>query len=142
MKTRFHGVTSIVLELIATIIAAVVMFRTSWVLGVVYLAICAAASGAILYAYCAKCPCKAHCAHVLPGKAAMAISRESGPYTTTELAVLAVAFLALMGLPQIWLWRYIELFVAYWVLSVIAVAQIRIVVCRTCDNVFCPLKAQ
>jgi hypothetical protein len=141
MKTRFHGFTSIGLVLIATIIAAVGMFRTSWALGVVYLAICAAAPGAILYAYCAKCPCKAHCAHVLPGKAAMAISRGSGPYTTTELAVLAVAFLALMGLPQIWLWRYTGLFVAYWVLSIVAVVQIRTVVCRACDNVFCPLKA-
>jgi len=41
MTKRFHGVTSIGFAAIGVAIAAVVMFRTSWVLGVAYLAFCA-----------------------------------------------------------------------------------------------------
>jgi hypothetical protein len=142
LTERFHGITSIGLVLIATIIAAAAMFQTSWVLGIVYLVICVAAPGAIIYAYCAKCPCQAHCGHVFPGKVAMAFDRQPGPYTTAELAVLALALLSLIGLPQFWLWRYTGLFVAYWALNAVAFAQIRLVVCRACDNVYCPLRGQ
>jgi len=124
----------------AVLIAAVVMFKTSWVLGVVYLAICVAGSGAILFAYCAKCPCKAHCAHIFPGKAAMAFDRQPGPYTAAELAAPVVTLLLLLGLPQFWLWRNMGLFITFWVLSAIAFFQIRTVVCRACDNSHCPLK--
>jgi hypothetical protein len=140
MSKRYHGVTSLALMALATVIAAVVMFQTSWVLGVVYLVVCVAASGTVVYAYCAKCPCKARCAHVLPGKAALAFERQPGPYTRTELLALLVAFLLLMGLPQLWLWRYSGLFVAYWSWSAIALVEVRANVCRSCDNVHCPLR--
>ncbi|MCP4598956.1 MAG: hypothetical protein GY847_00170 [Proteobacteria bacterium] len=140
MTKQFHGVTSIGFVAIAVAIAAVVMFRASWMLGIVYLAICAVGSGAIIYAYCAKCPCKAHCAHVLPGKAAMAFDRQPGPYTATEIAVLVLVGLFLIGLPQFWLWRYTGLFITCWLLIVVALIQVRAVVCKSCDNVYCPLK--
>jgi hypothetical protein len=142
INSQFHGVTSLGLVLTATVIAAVVMFMTSWVLGVVYLVVCVVASQAILRAFCAKCPCKTHCAHVFPGKAAMAIEREPGPYTVVELGALGLSFLLLFGLPQVWLWRYAGLFVAYWALSAIAFVQIRMVACRACDNVYCLLKSR
>jgi hypothetical protein len=142
MSKQFHGVTSLGGVTVATVIAAVAMFRTSWILGVVYLVVCVAASRAIIYTYCAKCPCKAHCAHVLPGKAALAIDRQPGPYTMVELAILAVALLVLIGLPQFWLWRHTGLFVVYWTLNAMALVQVRLVVCRTCDNVYCPLRGQ
>lgn len=137
---RFHGVTSLGFAAVAAVIAAVAMFRASLVLGVVYLVVCAVSSGAIVYAYCAKCPCKAHCAHVFPGKAAMAFDRQPGPYTATELTVLVLALLSLLGLPQFWLWRYTGLFVAYWLLNVVALVQARVILCQSCDNVYCPLR--
>jgi hypothetical protein len=140
MTKRFHGITSIVLTAIAILIAAVAAFRASWVLGVVYLAICVAALLIIIYAYCAKCPCKEHCAHVFLGKAALAFERQPGPYAATELVALVLALALLLGLPQFWLWRYTGWFVAFWVLNAIAVIQIRAVVCPACDNTHCPLK--
>jgi hypothetical protein len=140
MIKQLHGVASIGFAAVAIAIAAAVMFRTSWVLGVVYLAICAVSSGGIVYAYCAKCPCKTHCAHVLPGKAAMAFDREPGPYTGAELMTIVALGLLLIGLPQFWLWRYTGLFIAHWLLIVVALVQVRAVVCRSCDNVYCPLK--
>lgn len=100
MTRQFHGVASLGFAAVAVAIATVAMFRTSWVLGAVHLTVCAAASGAIIYAYYAKCPCKVHCEHVFPGRAAMAFDRQPGPYTMTELTVLLLTLLSLVGLPQ------------------------------------------
>ncbi len=119
------------------------MFQTSLGLGVVYLVICVAAPAVIIYAFCAKCPCQTHCSHVFPGKLAAALTnRPAGPYTKTELAAVGLALLLLMGLPQLWLWQYRGLFVAFWLLNAVAMIQIRSVVCRACDNVYCPAKSR
>lgn len=143
MHTKFHGVTSLSLVLVTTVIAAVAMFQTSWMLGIVYLVVCVIAPVSILYAYCAKCPCRAHCGHVIPGKLVAAlVNRQPGPYTKAEIAVVGVGLLLLMGLPQIWLWRYTGLFVAFWALTAVALVQIRAVVCRACDNVYCPARVR
>jgi len=139
MSRQFHGVTSLVLAALAAVIAAIIMFQNSLLLGLVYLAVCAAGAWTVVYAYCAKCPCKARCGHVFPGKAARAYDRQPGPYTKTEIAALILALLLIIGLPQFWLWQSTTLFIIYWSLNAISMAQARIVMCRTCDNVYCPL---
>ena len=141
METRFHGITSLALVLAAIVLAAAGMFRTSWALGFVYVAICAAASIAILYAYCAKCTCRRHCGHVFPGKIVMIFkSRPSGPYTAVELMATGLALLLLIGFPQAWLWKYTALLIAFWVMITLAVVQILTFVCRACDNRYCPAR--
>jgi len=140
MNTRFYGVTSLALVGIATVIAASVLFGVSWLLGGIYLILSATGAGGIIYAYCAKCPCKAHCAHVIPGKLARNINRQPGPYTTLEQVVVVTALVAILGLPQPWLWRSLWLFIAYWVLALVAFVEILSFVCRTCGNVHCPVK--
>lgn len=136
---RVHGLMSLALVGIAVALGAFALFRESAALGVVYLAICAGGSTAIIVAYCAKCPCKAHCGHVLPGTAAMRFNRRPGPYTPSEYATLGIALALIIGLPQIWLWQSMGLFVVFWALTGIGLVQIRAFVCRACDNVYCPL---
>ena len=75
---------------------------------------------------------------MFPGKAAQVFSREPGSCTLIELIALALA--SLIGLPQFWLWRYTGLFIAFGVLNGIALVQIRIVVCWTCGNIYCPTR--
>lgn len=143
MATRFHGVTSLGLVLVAIVLAAVAAFLTSWVLGLAYLAVCAVAPAGILVAYCAKCPCQSHCGHLFPGKLAMRfLDRQPGPYTPAELGTVGLALLLLLGLPQVWLWRYPLLFAVYWVLNAVALIEIRAVVCRSCENVYCPARSR
>lgn len=143
MNTQhIHGIISLGLTSVALVIAAVAMFLSSWGLGVAYVAICIIAPQAILYAFCAKCPCKECCGHVLPGKVAMNFNRQPGAYTPLELGILWLSLLLLFGLPQFWLWQYPKLLVAFWVLSAIAFFQIRFVVCQACTNVYCPLKGK
>ena len=141
--TKFHRVTSVGFAAVAVGIAAVAMFLTSWVLGVVYLAVGATGSVIVLYVYCAKCPCKAdNCGHVFPGKIATIFDRQPGPYTKVEMTAMLLALLTLLGLPQFWLWQYMGLFIAFWVLIGIAILQARTVVCRACENVYCPLQSR
>jgi len=141
MSARFHGVVSIGLVGIAILIAVVTVFQVSPVLGIVYLVGCAIAPLGIVYAFCAKCACRHCCAHVVFGKLAVAFTnRQEEPYTKAEIAVVAVALLWLLGLPQIWLWRTPIWLVAFWILNAIAVLEIRATVCPACENIECPMR--
>lgn len=142
MSLKFHGVTSISLVGVAAIIAAIAMFRSGIGLGIIYLILAGLSAAGILYAYCAKCPCRLCCGHLFPGRLAARLfpNRQPGPYTGLELAVLGVGLLLLIGLPQLWLWRYPGLLIAYWLLTVIGLVQIRLVVCRACENIHCPAR--
>jgi hypothetical protein len=137
---KFHGVTSIIFAGIAIALAAAATFQAAVWLGAAYFLVCAVAAVIVIYAYCAKCPCKAHCAHILPGKAAMLFKRRPGPYSTIELAAMSVSLLLLVVIPQAALWQNPDLLIAFWFLLGIAVIQVRGVVCRACNNTFCPLR--
>ena len=133
MNIRFHGVMSITLVGIAIVIALGVMFQTSLLLGLVYLAGCALAPLGIVYAFCAKCPCRGRCAHVVLGKLAVALTdRQPGPYKPAEVAVVGLGLLWLLGLPQVWLWQKPLWFFVFWALNAVAVVQIRLAVCPAC----------
>lgn len=142
MTTRFHGLTSLGLVGCALILALVILFQESIVLGIVYLGVCTAGMVVVLYAFCARCPCKKHCGHVLPGQIAGRFHRRPGPYTPTDFAATAIALLILLGLPQFWLWQHPGVAVVFWVLTGIGLVQIRTYICRACTNVFCPLHAR
>jgi hypothetical protein len=141
MSERVHGLLSLGLTGIGIAIAAVVAFAQAAWLGLGYLALCGVAAVGILYAYCARCTCRAHCAHVIPGKLAGRFRRQkTGPYTPLEIAVVAAALLLLVGLPLTWLWRYPWLLVIFGALMAIAFFEIRLTVCRGCENVLCPMR--
>ena len=141
-KLRFHGIVSLILVGLVSVLCLVVIAYHSWVWGAIYLVVIAAAPLAVLRSFCAKCPCKAHCAHVLPGKAAMAFARDPGPYTRGEIFAMAGSLLLLFGLPQFWLWKTPVLGIIYWVLAGIAFFQIRLAVCPRCAHTHCPLSTQ
>jgi hypothetical protein len=139
MSTRFHGVMSLTLVAVAVIIAALVLAQITWGWAVGYILLCAVGMGGILYAYCTKCPCKACCAHILPGKIAGLFPRTPGPYSGVEVAVVIVAGLLILGLPQLWLWRSVVAGIVFWVLNAIAFVQILLFVCGACANTHCPI---
>ena len=140
MSTKFHGLMSLGLVGAAVVIAAVTAFAESLLLGVVYLAVCAGAIAAVINAYCAKCPCKANCGHVIPGKLALMLThRRPGPFTKGDLAIVGVGLLILLGVPNVWMRQNATLTVVFWVLVVVGVVQIRSFVCRACGNNLCPL---
>ena len=143
VKAQSYGTIS--LGLIATDIslAVVIIFEASWVWGIMYLVICLVSSVSILYAFCAKCSCREHCGHVLPGKASGIFkNRLQGPYSPFELIITCLALLLLVGTPQPWLMKNVLVMVFFWMIILIAVIQIRAVVCKACDNVCCPINSK
>lgn len=143
MKThQIYGTISLGLMGIAVAIAAVVMFLTSWGLGISYLVLGGVGGMAVMYGFCAKCPTKECCGHVVPGKIAMYFNRKPEAYTPVELGILVIVVIMLIGMPQFWLWRYPVLLVAFWALSAVAFVMIRMTMCRVCENVYCPANKQ
>jgi hypothetical protein len=142
VSARFHGIMSISLVGLSILVAIVTVFQATPALGLVYLAGCVMAPFGIVYAFCAECLCRTHCAHVMFGKLAVALThRQPGPYKPAEVAAAGLALLWLLGLPQLWLWQTLLWLALFWLFNAVAMMQIRLMVCPACDNVGCPLRS-
>jgi len=141
--SRFHGIASLLLILIATATGFIVISSTSPSLAGIYAAITLLSSGCIIYSYCLKCTCReTACGHVLPGKlTAFFPDRKSGAYTPLDFIATGVAIILIISFPQYWLWKYKPLFAVFWILIVVALADILLCVCRRCQNENCPLSS-
>ncbi len=138
-NTRFHGITSLLLVALASLLGLATMFLQNRLWAFIFLASLPLLGYIILASFCARCPCKAHCGHVLPGKIAAHFPRKPGVYRISELLGVSLSILLLLGLPQYWLWQTPSLAIVYWILLSIALSQIRLAVCPACHNTFCPL---
>ena len=139
MKTTLHGLTSLGFVFLAIGIAALIAFQLNGLLALGYGIFTLLAFGTIITVYCAKCPCKTHCAHGLPGLLASQIDRDPGPYTGLEITLLLAALFILLLLPNLWLWHFPYWMLGYWLAVLIAIFQIRKFVCKPCGNLYCPL---
>jgi hypothetical protein len=134
-----HGVISLGLAALAVAMAVVAALHRSLALGMGYLLLSALSIPVILLAYCAKCPDRDDCGHVLPGRAVSILGkRKTGPYSASDLALTAAALLVVFGLPQAWLWRQPSDGVMFWGIMAVAAFDIRLVVCADCGNRHCP----
>lgn len=136
---KWHGVVSLICFEAAVLVALAFLFYISTLAGWIYVGLSGLASLAVLYAYCAKCNVRDHsCSHVFPGKAASRLpSRKQGPYSLADLFSTGGALAFIVIFPQYWLWQNKAVFVFFWGLIIIAVAQIRWRVCPDCRNLNC-----
>ena len=140
-KVQTHGLLVLVEAFIANMLAAAVLFQTSWLWGLGYLLVCAVGVGSIIYAYCAKCPCRENCGHVVPGKLAIALThRDTSPYSLFEMGVVGLAVVVMYGLPVFWLWPSPIVLAPYALLMLVAFFQAQTILCRNCDNIYCPAR--
>ncbi len=141
MAGRFHGVFSLALIGVAVAVAAIALFGLSpWgTLG--YLVAGTLGMSGVLYSFCAKCPCKAHCGHVVPGKIAGLFPRRSGPYQRWEIAMMGVGVALILVPPFFWLWQNLPALVIFVLLIGVGVGDITRFVCRACNNNYCPVKS-
>ena len=139
MQSKSHGIISIFLIGIAILIAAYVAAFLNLLLMLGFLLFSILSVAVVIFSYCAKCPCKNHCPHLLPGLIANNINRQPGPYTKLELFGLIIALSILLLMPNIWLWHNLPAFILYWIIVIIAIFEIRKYVCKPCGNINCPL---
>lgn len=141
---KFNGITSMLFAGFSLLIG----FYTLWInaidLAYLYIALLVLAAILIPYAYCTKCPCRhTNCAHVLPGLITRFMpNRELESYTFLDWAIIAILLGSLITLPQYWLVKNLLLFNIFWILLIIAFLQIRLFICKTCDNKKCILCGQ
>ena len=145
MKQPFHGVFSLLIFVLALAVALTTIWRHSPWLGLLYCAICSLCSGGILYAYCGKCSVRFdNCSHVFPGKFSRLLpQRKQGPYSFGDIAGTALFLGVIILFPQYWLFKHATALILFWVLAIVAVAEILIFVCSRCENkqcLMCPNK--
>lgn len=140
MDSKFHGVFSLVLIFTTVVIALIYMLSVSAGLGLVYLVIILTSNPIVLYTYCAKCVCREDaCSHVFPGKLTRLLpARKQGSYSLGDYVWTGVSLVALLGFPQVWLWQNKTLFVVFWIILLVGLAEILFLVCPRCQNENCP----
>ena len=141
IKNRLHGIISLLLILTAVGYGAREISYDSGGWAAAYLILTALLIPAVIYSYCAKCPCREHsCGHILPGLITKYLpQREQSPYNKYEYAVVGVSFGLMICIPLLWLADRGESVVVYAALYAASFAEIRLWVCPACENKNCPL---
>ena len=142
MRRYVHGLASLVLVAASLAIALAVVGRQSPAWGGAYLALLVVGSVAVLWAYCAKCPCReTGCGHVIPGRLARLLpGRRQGPYTLRDYLGLTLPLGLMVIVPQVWLVKAPTAMLLFWLLLAAGVIDILVVVCKGCGNAFCVVR--
>lgn len=139
IKNRIHGVLSLSLIDIATVIAIYVLSKTSMVVAALYLLTSVVCFGLIVYFFCGKCLSRNNCGHVFLGPITKILpSRKQGKYRATDYLMTILALLVFFILPQFWLWEFLYFALAYWLLVAVSLIEVQRYVCKTCHNSRCP----
>src|SRR5512136_738226 len=94
-----------------------------------------------VYAFCAKCPVRHDCTHVLQGMVTHLMpSRTTGAYSRCEL-LGTLSFFAFVALfPQYWLIRNPMLMLVFWILFLGNLVITHYRCCKGCGNIYCLLR--
>ena len=139
MKRKTAGISAMIMFGMAVAAGLIAVMLEEVLLGIVYLLITALSGWIIIKTFCAKCPAKDDCSHVLPGRIAARFSRKAVPYTTVELTAVTVSVAFILLFPQYWLFGNPVLAGVFWLLCIGAVVPLPPCVCIRCSNSFCPL---
>jgi hypothetical protein len=138
---KFHGIMSILLILTAFILGWFQIFIASFAFGLIYIGLFLLTNFFIYILYCSKCPADIKtCPHVFQGalKLILPVKKEDD-YTKFDYGVIILGFLAIVLFPQYWLKNNLILLIAFWIIIVFALFQIRTFVCTGCCNKKCRL---
>ena len=145
MNYKVSGLLSIVLVFIALGIIGYQLFLLSLIFGIIYSICIPIAFLFTMYHYCRKChhASSKTCRHVILGLITNKLFKPLGPskYTMKDIFFSLFPLALLVILPQYWLFQSISLFIAFWILMLVAVVIVRTAVCKRCENInctFCP----
>ncbi len=135
---KLYGIFSLLCFAAAVGLGFEAIHQSSVQWSLLYLLITAASGIVVIGAFCAKCPVKTECAHVLPGLAARLLNRPPGPYSKAEMLLTSLAIGIILIFPQPWLFRNMCLLVPFWTISLAGLLFIVRNICGTCQNKYCP----
>lgn len=140
MHYKLHGKIASIIILASFVLAATAVYLYGSLLLAILYCVCLAFSlTAIVAAYCRKCYQKnKDCVHFNLGKLSHFMpTPQNGKYTVLEYSVTIAAVLLILGFPQYWLVQNQSILAAYWLLTLGAVCEILVFVCRACKNRLC-----
>ncbi len=142
MKRQAHGVISLLLVAGAMATALVSVWQTSIGWGSAYLLLLAGGAGTILFAYCAKCPCRLQgCGHVIPGWLTRVLpARAQGRYGVMDYLGVIIPLVLWVAVPQVWLRHHLPAMILFWMLLAAGGIEILLYVCKGCNNDRCPMQ--
>ncbi len=138
MRRKICGVTGLSLVTIAGIIGAYSIAQASLVYAGAYMIISCACGVLITYVFCAKCPIKSACAHIIPGWVARIWPDKQGLYTRWELFFTALLFAPIILPPQGFLMTEWKSGIIFWICIIGAGLCSSCYLCPECENRFCP----
>jgi hypothetical protein len=141
MSKETYGITGLAMITAAFLVGLYGILRYSVTGACIYLAGSIAVFLIFVYAFCAKCPVRNECVHIVMGMATLVLpGRSPGIYSRCDLlgTTLFFGFIALF--PQFWLIRDPVLMVIFWILFLGDLAITHYRCCRGCGNTNCPLR--
>jgi hypothetical protein len=141
MSKKTYGIIGLVMYIAAFLVGLYGILPYSVTAAGIYLVGSIAVFLIFVYAFCAKCPVRDNCTHVLQGMVTHLMpGRTTGAYSRCDLlgTLLFFAFVALF--PQYWLIRNPMLMLVFWILFLGNLAITHYMCCKGCGNIYCLLR--
>jgi hypothetical protein len=133
-----YGIIALVMFLAAFLVGLYGILRYSVSAAGIYLMGSIAVYLVFVYAFCAKCPVRDRCNHVIMGMVTRLMpARTAGAYTPCDLLSTVVFFGFVALFPQYWLIQNPLLMLVFWILFFGNLAVTHYRCCKGCGNIFC-----
>jgi len=141
MSAKTYGFIGLVMLIAAVLVGLYGILQYSVTTAGVYLVGSIAVFLIFVYAFCAKCPVRDNCTHILQGMVTRIMpGRPTGPYSACDLLGLGVFFGFVALFPQYWLMRNPMLMLVFWILFLGNLLITHFGCCMGCGNVYCMLR--
>jgi hypothetical protein len=137
-KINKHGIISMILFFAAITLGIIAMSSESILCTIFYLVFLLIGFISVIFSYCTKCAGRFHCGHIIIGKIAQRFPRrKQTQYTKWDYIGVIIPLLIILLFPQPFLFKIKWMFIFFWILTIIAVFQIKLFVCTKCKNSQC-----
>lgn len=141
MAKQTFGFIGLLMLIAAVLVGTFGIFPSSILAAGAYIVGSIAVFLVFVYAYCAKCPARDNCTHVIQGMLTRCMpGRRPGAYTLGDLLGLVVFFGFIALFPQYWLIKNPTLMLLFWALFLGNLAITYFMCCKGCGNKNCMLR--
>ncbi|NLV25898.1 MAG: hypothetical protein GXY48_01810 [Methanomicrobiales archaeon] len=140
MKKKIFGIVGLIFGIIAILTGVYALYLNSLFMAGGYLFFVAIVGVLFTRFFCASCPIKDTCIHILPGYIARIWKERPGPYTPVNLLISGFLFVIIFLPPLPALIRLpVPLLIFLVCIGLAALTSIQFL-CPECENRFCPFR--
>jgi len=141
MSAKTYGFIGLIMLIAAVFVGLYGILPYSVTAAGIYLVGSIAVFLIFVYAFCAKCPVRDTCRHVIQGILTHCMpGRTPGQYSRSDLIGLLLFFGFVALFPQSWLIRNLLLMLVFWLLFLGNLVITHFMCCKGCGNIYCMLR--